>query len=287
MRARVDGSRGRGSDVRCRDGNGACGQRRARRDSRAHVSGRRPAELRFPVLLRPGRARLLPAAIGPPRNARPAGTPASGRACGPDGPGRPDWSCRAVRRAGPHRARGTVRRPRLCGAHRAAGATRPAGRPGIPGSHRAAGPAGPPGPSAVHGLRQFSASGTFVPPDGVTTAFLQLWGAGGGGAGVRPNGSNGTGGGGGGFVWCTVQVQPGQPHTVTIGEGGAGGPANTAGTQGGLSLLSAPPDNLARSRSPRAAPVDPLPPSEVARRASVSAVHPSTRTPSPAQADRA
>ncbi|MDX2706052.1 hypothetical protein PV350_24810 [Streptomyces sp. PA03-6a] len=62
---------------------------------------------------------------------------------------------------------------------------------------------------------------------------------------MRTNGGNGTGGDGGGFVWCTVQVQPGQARTVTIGEGGAGGPANTAGTQGGLSLLFAPPGNFA------------------------------------------
>ncbi|MFB7293252.1 glycine-rich domain-containing protein [Actinacidiphila glaucinigra] len=124
-----------------------------------------------------------------------------------------------------------------------------AGDPGSIGPAGPQGPVGPPGPGGVHGLRQFSVSGTFVPPEGVTTVFVQLWGAGGGGAGVRTSGINpgtGAGGGAGGFVWCTVEVQPGQPHQVTIGEGGAGGgAANTAGSQGGITSMVVAPNTLA------------------------------------------
>lgn len=197
------------------------------------------------MLLRPGRARLLPAAIGPPRTARPAGTPGPAGPAGLTGPSGPTGAAGPSGAPGPAGPAGPSGDPGSVGPTGPQGPVGPQGDPGSLGPVGLQGPAGPPGPSAVHGLRQFSASGTFVPPDGVTTVFVQLWGAGGGGAGVRTNGSNGTGGGGGGFVWCTVQVQPGQPHTVTIGEGGAGGPANTAGTQGGLSLLFAPPNNFA------------------------------------------
>lgn len=100
------------------------------------------------------------------------------------------------------------------------------------------------GPPAVHGLRQFTSDNTFTPPPGVTSVFVQAWGAGGGGGGgggsarnngggnpnnpnnQNPNasadgtveadsaaarnntGGHGGGGGGGGFTWCVIPVTP-------------------------------------------------------------------------------
>lgn len=100
-------------------------------------------------------------------------------------------------------------------------------------------------PLVVHGLRQFTSDNTFTPPPGVTSVFVQAWGAGGGGGGGggsarnngggggnpnnpnNPNtgaegtadadgaaaarnntGGHGGGGGGGGFTWCVIPVTP-------------------------------------------------------------------------------
>lgn len=102
------------------------------------------------------------------------------------------------------------------------------------------------GPQVIHGLRQFTSDNTFTPPPGVTSVFVQAWGAGGGGGGgggsarnnggggnpnnpnntnnptggvdgaadadaaaaARNTGGHGGGGGGGGFTWCVIPVTP-------------------------------------------------------------------------------
>ncbi|MER7465940.1 hypothetical protein [Streptomyces sp. NPDC097981] len=98
-------------------------------------------------------------------------------------------------------------------------------------------------PKVVHGLQEFSSDGTFVPPKGVTSVFIQAWGAGGGGGGgggggSAPNdgdGGSGGGGGGGGFVWCAIPVKPSKSYTVVLGDGGLhgnGGPGGTGGAGG-------------------------------------------------------
>ncbi|MFC9298924.1 hypothetical protein ACFTWH_31965 [Streptomyces sp. NPDC057011] len=93
----------------------------------------------------------------------------------------------------------------------------------------------------VHGLREFTADGRFTPPEGVTSVFVQAWGAGGGGGGGGGGGASFGGGGGGGagaggLAWCAVAVTPGQSYTVDLGSGGTaggGGPISSPGTGGG------------------------------------------------------
>ncbi|MEU4091610.1 hypothetical protein [Streptomyces sp. NPDC026673] len=97
------------------------------------------------------------------------------------------------------------------------------------------GPPGPPGVSPAHGLEEFTDDRQFAPPDGVTTVFVQAWGAGGGGSGSDVN--TGSGGGGGGFAWCLLPVQPGTPVTVDIGTPGAGGPDGANGQPGTSSTV--------------------------------------------------
>jgi hypothetical protein len=77
-------------------------------------------------------------------------------------------------------------------------------------------------------LQQFSGSGNFVVPHGVTLVKVRAYGAGGGGGGNTAQGGGG-GGGGGGFAEGILQVNPGQIIPVTVGAGGAGG-SNSSGS---------------------------------------------------------
>ncbi len=82
-------------------------------------------------------------------------------------------------------------------------------------------------------IHAFTASGTFVPPNGVTQIDVLVVGGGGGGGGDRYGGG---GGGAGGVIWQTgVAVQP--SFSVTVGAGGAGGVGIT-GTNGGSSNVA-------------------------------------------------
>jgi|GEM_PF-1437317 len=70
----------------------------------------------------------------------------------------------------------------------------------------------------------FTASGTWSVPSGVTSCALYIWSGGGGGGAASTYG--GGGGGGGGVQASTgVAVTPGETITVTIGAGGAAGSA--------------------------------------------------------------
>jgi hypothetical protein len=89
---------------------------------------------------------------------------------------------------------------------------------------------------AVHGSHQFTASGTFIVPPGVTLIYVSGCAAGGGGGGG--GGCAGTaltvgGGGGGGAGQSMIKtpfvVVPGQTIPITIGGGGAGGLGGAAG----------------------------------------------------------
>ncbi|MFD0359516.1 hypothetical protein ACFVHW_38165, partial [Streptomyces sp. NPDC127110] len=118
-----------------------------------------------------------------------------------------------------------------------------------------------------HGLRQFTSDNTFTVPAGVTTVFVQAWGAGGGGGGgggasrTNPGGAGG-GGGAGGFTWCALNVRPLADYGVDIGTGGAGGPggpggattgtAGTAGTAGSATTVVATTTNTTLATAPRA-----------------------------------
>lgn len=95
--------------------------------------------------------------------------------------------------------------------------------------------------------RTFTTNGTFVVPRGVTRVRVEGYGGGGGGGGGTVGSGNSTdqwgggGGGGGGAVLTQVilPVIPGTSMPVVIGTGGSGGPANTAGSSGGDTTLSA------------------------------------------------
>ncbi|RNG10500.1 hypothetical protein EEJ42_32925, partial [Streptomyces botrytidirepellens] len=59
-------------------------------------------------------------------------------------------------------------------------------------------PKPPQPPTIIHGVREFTADGTFTPPPGVTSVHIQAWGAGGGGGGGGGGSSAAAGGTGGG-----------------------------------------------------------------------------------------
>lgn len=79
----------------------------------------------------------------------------------------------------------------------------------------------------AHGLREFSQTGTFEVPSGVSQISVEIWGGGGGGAGGHVGGlgpgSGGAGGGSGSYVKAIVIVKPGDTYTIEVGRGGRGG----------------------------------------------------------------
>jgi len=94
----------------------------------------------------------------------------------------------------------------------------------------------------AHGIQAYTADGRFVAPEGVSSVFIALWGAGGGGgaANAPEIGGAGGGGGGGGAAWCAVTLTPQTEYLVTVGPGGLAGIAGQyegSGTPGGDSSL--------------------------------------------------
>ncbi len=79
---------------------------------------------------------------------------------------------------------------------------------------------------------EFTSSGTFRVPEGVTEITVEAWGGGGGGGTRNNNGVGGGGGGGGGaYAKKVLPVNPNDIYDFIVGTGGA------AGTAGGLSYL--------------------------------------------------
>ena len=73
-------------------------------------------------------------------------------------------------------------------------------------------------------------SSPWSPPAGVTSAIVNVWGAGGGGGfGVDGHAAGGSGAGGS-FVQSSVTVNPSNSYTITIGAGGTGGTGSGTGT---------------------------------------------------------
>lgn len=77
-------------------------------------------------------------------------------------------------------------------------------------------------------------SHSFIAPDGVYWAFVEMWGGGGGGGG-HTGAACGAGGGGGGYSRGWVPVVPGTSYPITVGSGGSGGLGATNGQAGGTS----------------------------------------------------
>lgn len=92
------------------------------------------------------------------------------------------------------------------------------------------------------GIQEFTASGTFTVPAGVSTLRIEAYGAGGGGGGGS---SSAAGGGGGGAAYNAgvVTVSPGAVLSVVVGKGGTGGSSGNpggAGSAGGASKILDP-----------------------------------------------
>lgn len=87
--------------------------------------------------------------------------------------------------------------------------------------------------------KDFTSSGTWIVPAGVTQITVEAWGAGGGGGGSNSNNKGGSGGGGGGYSMKTFTVTQNQSISFTVGTGGAGGLANggNGGNGGNTSIL--------------------------------------------------
>ncbi len=93
-------------------------------------------------------------------------------------------------------------------------------------------------------VTNFTASGTWTCPPGITSVRVESWGGGGGGGGSTSTARCGGGGAGGSYVQnIAVAVVPGSNYTITVGNGGTAGSTTVAtspGGAGGSSSFSGP-----------------------------------------------
>lgn len=89
------------------------------------------------------------------------------------------------------------------------------------------------GGNATHGEKLFTANGTFVVPEGVSTLVVTAVGGGGGGGGGAYLGSGGSSGSIGETYEFTVFVVSGESISVQVGAGGGGGNSSPNGGGGG------------------------------------------------------
>lgn len=119
------------------------------------------------------------------------------------------------------------------------------------------GPAGPPGPAGpagasgsggggLHGMQEFTSSGTFTVPTGVTSILVDMWGASGGFSNVcAPSSSNNFscpagsidaqgGPGSGAYSAGVFAVASGVQYTVTVGQAGKDGQSQIVAPDGSV-----------------------------------------------------
>jgi|HubBroStandDraft_1064217.scaffolds.fasta_scaffold00246_3 hypothetical protein len=191
-------------------------------------------------------------ATGPQGPAGPSGAPG---ATGPQGAQGPQGSMGSTGPQGPQGTPGTAGSNGLPGAAATVQVgTVTTGSPGSQASVTNIGtanaavlnfsiPQGAPGSggSGFNGIQEFTQSGTFTVPAGVTSALVELWGAGGGAGStcdiIGP--TFGGSGGGGGYSRAVISLTPGAAYSVTIGAGGTagGGACGVAGGDGGATQL--------------------------------------------------
>ena len=111
--------------------------------------------------------------------------------------------------------------------------------------------------AGLAGFLEFTTSTTWVCPPNITSALIEVWGAGGGGGGGGLPGGNvtcgepfpGTAGGGssgggsgasGPYVKHIISLIPGETYTITIGAGGTGGAVGQNGGRGELTSIIGP-----------------------------------------------
>ncbi len=152
------------------------------------------------------------------------------------------WSIMAAQGAqGPAGSAGAAGAPGLAGAQGPTGAAGPAGPQG---------PVGPPGAGGggFNGIQEFTQSGTFTVPAGVTRLLVEVWGGGGGGS--PPFGPPGGGGGGGGYTRALLFVTAGATYNISLGGGGSRGVGLfTFAGDGGTSQITDSSSNVLVSAS--------------------------------------
>lgn len=166
----------------------------------------------------------LVSASGAAGPAGPTGSQGGVGATGPAGLTGPQGS------PGPTGSQGPVGSQGATGPAGATGPLGPLGPQGPLGPAGAQGPQGPIGPTGLtgtgvlNGVQDFTSSGMWTAPSGVTRVIVALWGSGGGGGQCGGDifcDTPGQGGGSGAYASSVLTVTPGATYTVTIGAGGA------------------------------------------------------------------
>jgi hypothetical protein len=86
---------------------------------------------------------------------------------------------------------------------------------------------------------QFTTSGNYVVPMGVTSLKVECWGGGGGGSSVSSSSLRGGGGGGGAYSMSIIPVTPGNVYSVVVGNGGAASSAGGNSSFGNTLVVAA------------------------------------------------
>ncbi len=95
-------------------------------------------------------------------------------------------------------------------------------------------------PVTQYQIFEFTSSGTWFCPRGVTGVLVDIVGGGGGGGGGASGSTGGGGGGGGGqgLLNSASVVSPFTSYSVVVGNGGAGGGVGVGGSSGGTSSFN-------------------------------------------------